>query len=97
MANTTGKKFGGRKKGTKNKATEELREAYEMLLSGNIQNLTKWLEKVAETNPAKALEIMATFTKYVMPSYSSTEIKGDIDTSVNLNITKSYDSDKEAD
>lgn len=90
-----GNKTGGRKKGTPNKSTTEIREAYGMLIRGNIQNLTRWLEEVANKNPAKALDILATFSKYVIPSYSSTEIKGEVDSSITFNIIKSYDSDEE--
>ena len=35
MANNTGIKFGGRQKGTPNKATGRLREAFTELLEGN--------------------------------------------------------------
>jgi hypothetical protein len=36
MANNTGIKYGGRQKGTPNKATKVLREAYSDLLEGNM-------------------------------------------------------------
>ena len=37
MANKTGIKYGGRQKGTANKATARLREAFTELLEGNME------------------------------------------------------------
>jgi hypothetical protein len=39
MANTTGKKFGGRSKGTPNRSTEEIRQSLLKLLDDNLINL----------------------------------------------------------
>ena len=39
MANTTGKKFGGREKGTPNKLTKELRSALKDVLFGEVEHL----------------------------------------------------------
>ena len=39
MANNTGIKYGGRQKGTPNKATVKLREAFTELLEGNMGRL----------------------------------------------------------
>ena len=51
MANNTGIKYGGRQKGTANKATARLREAFRGLLEGNMGRLQELLDKVAEKNP----------------------------------------------
>ena len=51
MANNTGMKYGGRKKGTANKATKVLREAYSELLEDDMGRLQELLDKVAEKNP----------------------------------------------
>ncbi len=53
MANTTGKKFGGRQKGTPNKVTATVRETFERVFSqlqeGDDANLQTW----AEQNPTE--------------------------------------------
>lgn len=79
MANTTGKKFGGRKKGTPNKQTKEVKqnlvEAFEKL--GGIDNFVKW-GRENET------EFYKLWTK-ILPS----EIKADITNSDgSLSITE---------
>lgn len=51
-------KTGGRKKGSCNKTTAEIKEFYQLVLSQNLPNIQKWLDKVAEDNPAKALDIL---------------------------------------
>ena len=44
MANLTGKKFGGRKKGTPNKVTDKVRSQFEKLLSKNLNTLQDDIE-----------------------------------------------------
>ena len=44
MANLTGKKFGGRKKGTPNKVTDKVRSQFEKLLSKNLKTLQDDIE-----------------------------------------------------
>ncbi len=91
MANTTGKKYGGREKGTPNKTTKEIREAFDMLIRSNIGNFTLWLEQVAETDPAKALGIIQGMAEYVVPKLARTELVGDDKKPLNIEIKKTYD------
>ena len=44
--NTTGKKYGGRKKGTPNKLTKELREVLKNVLYNEIENIEESLESL---------------------------------------------------
>ena len=50
-------KYGGRKSGTPNKVTSELREAYTELIQNNIGKIQHLFDKVSETNPTKAKEV----------------------------------------
>ncbi len=75
MANTTGKKFGGREKGTLNKHTKEIRTAYKLLIENNLDNMTNWINSIAENNPEKALDIIIKLSEYVVPKLNRTEIK----------------------
>ena len=47
MANTTGKKFGGREKGTPNKLTAELRSALKDVLYEEIEQIPHRLDELA--------------------------------------------------
>lgn len=43
-----GERYGGRSKGTPNKATQEARKAIAEFVDGNAHRLTEWLDAVAE-------------------------------------------------
>ena len=68
------KKEGGRKRGTPNKATKDIREAYRMLIQKNTGNLTKWLDAIAEKSPERAIYILAELSEYVIPKLSRTDL-----------------------
>ena len=72
MANTTGKKFGGRKKGTPNKTTEEIREAFQLLISDNLEKLE---EDLNELEPEKRLKYVIELSKFVIPTLKATDLK----------------------
>jgi len=70
-------KTGGKKKGTKNKATRDIKEAYRLLIEKNIDNLTEWLKKIAEKNPKDAIYIIHNLSEYVIPKLARQEITGE--------------------
>ena len=59
-------KKGGRAKGTPNKTTAEIREAYQKLVEDNLTNMTEWLKQVADQNPEKAMELMLKLSEYMI-------------------------------
>jgi len=69
MANTTGKKYGGREKGTPNKSTKEIRKILNDIVH-------KELEKVEENlntlEPKQRLEVLIKLMPYVLPKVEST-------------------------
>jgi hypothetical protein len=77
MANNTGIKYGGRKKGTANKATTRLREAFTDLLEGNMGRLQELLDKVAEKNPQKALELLLKLSEFAIPKLRAIEVNNE--------------------
>ena len=87
MANTTGKKFGGRTKGTPNKSTQEIRNAYQMLLENNIPNLIKWLDKIAEKDPVKAFDIIIKMSDFIIPRLSRQQVEDVTDLETLLQLT----------
>ena len=90
MANKTGIKYGGRQKGTANKATASLREAFTDLLEDNMGRLQELLDKVAEKNPQKALELLLKLSEFVLPKLRAIEVNNESEeamhTSLNINI-----------
>ena len=64
MANTTGKKFGGREKGTPNKLTAELRSALKDVLYDEIEQIPHRLD---ELEAKDRLELLVKLMPYVFP------------------------------
>lgn len=57
----------GRKKGSLNKATKDVREAFRRLVEENTENMTRWLQTVAEENPNEALKRIIDLAEYCIP------------------------------
>jgi hypothetical protein len=68
MANTTGKKFGGREKGTPNRLTKELRSALKDIV---YQELEKIEEHLDELEPKERLELVLKLMPYTLPKVNN--------------------------
>ena len=66
----------GKKPGTKNKTTKEIREAYQKLTEENLDNMSIWLAQVAADNPEKAMDLMLRLSEYIIPKLARTELTG---------------------
>jgi len=75
MANTTGKKFGGRKKGTPNKVTQDLRQWITDFLEGNREQVIQDLQAV---EPKERLQFYEKLLQYAVPKMRRTEIEGQL-------------------
>lgn len=69
------KKIGGKQKGTENKTTRDIKEAFKNLIEMNLDNMTLWLSKVASKNPAQALFIISNLAEYTTPKQARTQIE----------------------
>ena len=74
----------GRKKGSQNRYTKQIKEAFGMLLENNLDNLSTWLAEVAADNPKEALDIMMRMSERFVPKLRSTEITGGEDLMKNV-------------
>lgn len=72
MANTTGRKHGGRKKGTPNKDTAALRKRISKLLD---DNWVKIEEDMAELSAKERLDICTRLLEYALPKLSRVEVE----------------------
>ena len=66
----------GRGKGTPNKTTKEIREAYQNLVEMNLENMTSWLANVASEDPEKAMDLMLKLSEYIIPKLARQEVTG---------------------
>lgn len=72
MANTTGRKYGGRKKGTPNKDTKQLREKIDQLLNDNWEQIQ---EDFRELKPKERLDFYIKLLDYSLPKLSKIEVE----------------------
>jgi len=64
MANTTGKKYGGRQKGTPNKLTKELRIILKNVLYNELENIEELLETL---EPKERIELVIKLIPFILP------------------------------
>lgn len=76
----------GRGKGTPNKSTAEIRQAYHNLVELNLDNMKLWLEQVGEQDPYKAVSLMLQLSEYFIPKMTRTEITGEDGTPLYTNV-----------
>ena len=67
---------GGRPVGSKNKATQAIRVAYQKLTEDNLENMSLWIQQVAAEDPGKAMDLMIKLSEYVLPKLARTEVTG---------------------
>ena len=68
MANTTGKKYGGRVKGTPNRMTKELRSVLKDIL---YQELEEVQERFKLLEPKERIELVIKLMPYVLPKVTN--------------------------
>ena len=78
----------GRPKGTQNVKTKSIRDSYQKFIENNVEKFEEWLDRVAETNPAKAIELVSNLSDYVLPKLARTEIVGDEEQPLSIDLTK---------
>ena len=66
----------GRPKGAGNKVTTKIKEAYQKLVEGNLDNMTEWLGEVADENPKEAMDLMLKLSEYIIPKLAQQEMVG---------------------
>ncbi len=64
----------GRPKGAPNKITRDIRTALRDLAEGNAHRVQKWLDRVAENDPAEALRLWLALLRFVTPTLQAAAI-----------------------
>ena len=64
MANTTGKKFGRREKGTPNRLTKELRTILKNVLYNELENIEELLDSL---EPKERLKLVIKLIPFILP------------------------------
>ena len=64
----------GRPKGSSNVATQQVREAFQILVEDNLPNFQTWLNEVAKTKPELALSLTIGIAEFVIPKLQRTTL-----------------------
>lgn len=78
----------GRPKGSPNKTTKEIRDAFQMFVENNVGNFEEWIKEVAKKNPAKAIELVKDVGEYILPKLSRSEIKAEIEITDEVDLSQ---------
>jgi len=78
MANSTGKKFGGRTKGTPNKENKKTRELIEQLVKENFSQLDLDIKGLS---PRDRVQAIISLLKYCTPTFKAIELTDETSTS----------------
>jgi hypothetical protein len=70
-----GNNLGGRKAGSKNKITQDIREAFKKLIEDNINGLQ---EDIDSLDPKDRLRLIIDISQYVIPRLKQTDVSADI-------------------
>ena len=79
----------GRPKGSPNKATQEIKDAYINLIHGNLPEIQGWLNRVAERDPARAIDLLLRLSPFVLPKKQ--EVDMNIENPIQILIPKPKD------
>lgn len=69
-----GNKMAGSRLGKPNKTTQEIREAFQKLVSENLENMNIWVSKIAQDDPGKALHYFLEISERILPKLQRTDI-----------------------
>ena len=68
------------RKGIPNKSTQEIRDAFQCFVENNVGKFEEWIMRVAEKNPAKAIELVSNLSDFILPKLQRTEMKAEVKT-----------------
>ena len=83
----------GRPKGSGNKVTTEIREQFANILENKLPEMQEWLERVAETDPAKAMDLAMKLSERFVPQLSRQEVTGKDGEDLFKNVTFKFGDD----
>ena len=66
----------GRPKGSRNKTTNAIREAYQNLVEMNLENMSTWVAQIAADDPNKVMDTMIKLSEYIIPKLARQELTG---------------------
>ena len=78
----------GRKPGSVNKSTKEIREAYQEFVESNIPKFQTWLANIED--PTKRFDVIIKLSEYFVPKLNRTELTGEGGKDLFSNVTFNF-------
>lgn len=72
----------GRKKGTPNKTTTEIKQVLNQVISNQLDTLEKDINKLKKTDPEAALKLSIKLIEYIIPKMNKMELSGELTTKI---------------
>ena len=76
----------GRKAGTPNKATKDIRDAFTLLIENN---LSKLQEDINGLEPKQRVKLLLDMAQFVVPKLRSIDLKSDIEETITIDFNES--------
>ena len=79
-----GNKLGGRKAGSLNRSTEEMKLTITRAVNNTLSTISKDLEDIKKRNPERAMELALKLLEYTMPKLKSIDVKGTMEVNAKI-------------
>ena len=66
----------GRPAGVQNKVAEDIKKSFSLLLENKLPQLEGWIDKIAEKNPDKAVQLLIAISERFVPKITKNELTG---------------------
>jgi len=76
----------GRKSGTPNKATKDIRDAFTLLIENNIDTLQKDLDSL---EPKERVKLLLDMAQFVVPKLRSVDLQSDVEETITIDFNES--------
>jgi hypothetical protein len=67
----------GRPTGAKDRTQKEIKEVFQSLVEGNIENFQSWIDEVAKKNPERAFDMVVKLMEFTLPKLKAIELTGE--------------------
>ena len=89
-----GNTFGGRKKGSLNRSTEQMKLTIARAVNSSLNSLQEDLERIRKEDPEKAIQLSTKLLEYTLPKMKSIDLNAQMDINtkieeITINIKRS--------
>ena len=76
----------GRPKGSVNKSSNEIREAFQLLLSNNLEKIQ---DDLNELEPRDRIKLLLDLASFIIPKMKSVDLKSDVEETITIDFNES--------